>query len=185
MRKTFLLTSILLLSATWALAQYSSHSRASDQNTTDQSLGISTADSQDTSAGQKTSDSQDTGASSEPSTSSQTSSSDSSVAPPSGSTSSMSAPSEPSAGMRSTFEGCLSQSGGKFTLTDSSGNSYVLTGKTTGLKSHVGHTIEVTGTATSAHKPGSMSTEPAGMEHQSLRVSSYRHVSADCKGSMH
>jgi len=186
--KTFLLTSILLLSATFALAQYSGGSSATDQNTSDSqnTAGSQNTGSQDTRGSQSTSSSQDTGTYSEPS--SQTSSGDSynqgSDMSPQGSTSSMSSPTERSTSMRSTFEGCLSRSGGKFTLTDNSGNEYELTGKTTGLKGHVGHTIEVTGTASSASKPGSMSDEPT-MGHQSLQVSSFRHVSGGCKGSMH
>ena len=144
MRRMFLLTSILLLSATWALAQNSGGSSTSDQNTTDN---------------QNTVDSQ--------------------------STSGTSAKTEPGTSMRSTFEGCLSRSGGKYILMEKSGTKYELTGKTAGLKAHVGHTIEVTGTPSSAHKPDSISDEQTNMEHQSLQVSSFRHVSGGCKGSMH
>jgi hypothetical protein len=143
----FLLTSILLLSATWALAQYGGGSSTSDQNTTDN---------------QNTADSQSTGGSH-----------------------SMSGNAEPGANMSSTVEGCLSRSGGKYMLTDPSGTEYELTGKTAGLKAHVGHTIEVTGRPISGHKPGSMSDEHTNMDHQSVRVSSFRHVSGNCKGSMH
>jgi hypothetical protein len=150
MRRMFLLTSILLLSATWALAQYSGGSSTSDQNITD---------NQNTNQGSSTS--------------------------PSGTATSMSAKTEPGTSMRSTFEGCLSRSGSKYILKEKSGTEYELTGKTAGLKAHVGHTIEVTGTPSSAHKPDSVSDEQTNMEHQSLQVSSFRHVSGGCKGSMH
>ena len=197
MRKPFLLTSILLLSATWALAQYSGGSSTSDQNTSDNQNTVdsqSTSGSQDTGSSQETSSqdtggSQNSGADSDHGTSSQTNSSDSSdqgsSMSPQGAAPSMSAQSEPATSMRTTFEGCLSRSGGKYSLKDNSGTEYELTGKTTGLKSHVGHTVEVTGTASSAHKPGSMSDEHTNMEHQSIRVTSFRHVSGGCKGSMH
>ncbi len=196
MRKTFLLTSILLLSATWALAQYSGGSSTSDQNTSDNQNTVdsqSTSGSQDTGSSQETGSqdtrgSQNSGAYSDQSTSSQTSSSDSSdqgsSMSPQEAAPSTSAQSEPATSMRSTFEGCLSRAGGKYTLTDNSGTAYELTGKTIGLKGHVGHTVEVTGTASSAHKPGSMSNEQ-NMEHQSVRVTSFRHISGSCKGSMH
>jgi hypothetical protein len=139
MRRMFLLISVLLLSAGWALAQYSS-----DSNT---NTGSS-----------------DTGAYS-----------DSDSATQSSGTSNI-----------TTFEGCLSEANGKFTLTDQSGTAYELTGKTASLKAHVGHTIEVTGklAGASASEPGSMSGEQANME-QTLQVSSFRHVSATCKNPMH
>jgi Protein of unknown function (DUF5818) len=197
MRRMFLLTSILLLSATWALAQYSGGSSTSDQNTTDNQNTVdsqSTSGSKDTGSSQETSSqdtraSQNTGADMDHGTTSQTNSSDSSnqgsSTSPSGTASSMSAKTEPGTSMRSTFEGCLSRSGRKYILKEKSGTEYELTGKTAGLKAHVGHTIEVTGTPSSAHKPGSISDEQTNMEHQSLQVSSFRHVSGGCKGSMH
>ena len=163
MRKTFLLTSILLLSASWALAQYSS---GSDNNATGSSSDSNTGAYSGSSTGSETSSGE----------ASQQGQKSSSMAPQSGTVSTS----------KMTFEGCLSESNGKFTLTDSSGTAYELTGKTANLKAHVGHTIEVTGRATGSgeNAPGSMSGEQSNME-QTLDVSSFRHVSSKCKSSTH
>jgi hypothetical protein len=80
------------------------------------------------------------------------------------------------AGTQSTVEGCLSSSAGKYTLTDSKGTSYELTGDTSKLAEHVGHEIKVTGTTgTAAASSGSMAAS------ESLEVSSFKHVSKTCK----
>jgi hypothetical protein len=78
-----------------------------------------------------------------------------------------------------TVQGCLGEDGGNFTLTEPSGTTYQLIGKTEELRAHVGHTMRVTGTSTSATQvPGSMSetteTQPT------LSVTSFKHVSANC-----
>ena len=200
MRKTFLLTSILLLSAAWALAQYSSGSNATDQNSTgSHSSGASSGSS---SGSQNTMDQNAPADQSEPqssggSTRSQTSSGASedqgttgqSMSSQQGETSSdMSgmhkAPAGGTTSRTMTFEGCLSESNGKFELTDKMGTRYELTGKTANLKAHVGHTIAVTGKASTSgeNQPGAMSGEQGGME-QTLNVSSFRHVSSKCKSS--
>jgi hypothetical protein len=192
-----LLTSILLLSATWALAQYSSGSSAADQNTSgsqnsgayggsstgtppavdqaNQGVNPGSSDnsqSEPQSSGQSISSQQ--GETSSDMSSQDMSSKDSSARAPQGGTAS---------GRTMTFQGCLSESNGKFHLTDKMGTSYELTGKTANLKSHVGHTIAVTGKATASgeNQPGAMS-EQGGME-QTLQVSSFRHISGNCKSS--
>ena len=78
-----------------------------------------------------------------------------------------------------------------------SGASYMLTGKDSELKNHVGHRIEVTGsvsgsmsgmnhgttgsTSTSGSTSGSTAgADKATMPSQTLRVSSIKMISADC-----
>jgi hypothetical protein len=78
-----------------------------------------------------------------------------------------------------TVLGCLSEDGGNFTLTDQTGTTYLLIGKTEKLSAHVGHTMKVTGISTfAAQVPGSMSN---GVETPpTLSVTSFKHVSSNC-----
>jgi hypothetical protein len=121
MKKILLLSSILLLSAVWAVAQY---------------------------------DSQSSG--------------------------------ESSSASKTTIEGCLSGSAGSFTLTDNSGTLYQLTGDTAKLDKHVGHTIQVTGMATTSSASNTNSQNAAGSmsgsadTQQTFNVTSFKHVSAKC-----
>lgn len=87
-----------------------------------------------------------------------------------------------------TVDGCLSGSDGSYMLKDkASGMTYNLTGNTSKLGAHVGHEVQVTGTATSA-SPGTESsasaTTPANASgatgENTLRVSSMKHISATC-----
>ncbi len=85
-----------------------------------------------------------------------------------------------------TVEGCLSGTAGNFSLTDkSTGTTYQLTGNTAKLQNHVGHTMQVTGTASAGttNPAGSMSssTEPSGAK--TLNVTSFKHISATCTDS--
>lgn len=121
MKKILLLSSIFLLSAVWAVAQYDS----------------------------------------QPSASSQSSSSD--------------------AG-QTTLEGCLGGSNGSYSLTDKSGTTYQLTGDTGKLEHHVGHTMQVTGTASTgsstSNSSGSMSE--AAEAQPTFNVISFKHIAASC-----
>jgi len=62
--------------------------------------------------------------------------------------------------------GCLAGSAGAYTLTDQSGKSYVLSGKTNDLSGHLGHQMEVTGQGPSSSNTqttsGTNSFEVAG-----------------------
>jgi len=53
-------------------------------------------------------------------------------------------------GSSTTVEGCLSSNNGNYTLTDSHGNNFQLTGDTSKLSEHVGHTVKITGAMSSA-----------------------------------
>ena len=89
-------------------------------------------------------------------------------------------------GTETTVQGCLSSSNGNYTLTDSSGKSFQLTGDTAKLSEHIGHEVKITGTASSA------STSPSGgaasgkmgqtgSSQQAIEVSSVKHISKTCK----
>lgn len=126
MKRLLMLSSILLLSAVWAVAQYGS------QDTSNQGSSQSSATS--------------------------------------------------SASGNMTVQGCLSGSDGNYTLTDKTGTAFNLTGNTSRLQAHVGHTISVTGMASSGSasgQTGSMSS-PSDSSHQNLMVSSFKHVSPTC-----
>lgn len=85
------------------------------------------------------------------------------------------------AGAQTSVEGCLSSSAGKYMLTDKQGMTYELTGDTSKLSDHVGHTVKITGTesAGSATASGGMGNS-AGSE-KTLEVSSVKHISKTCK----
>jgi hypothetical protein len=89
-----------------------------------------------------------------------------------------------------TVEGCLSSNNGNYTLTDSHGNNLQLTGDTSKLSEHVGHTVKITGTMTSASAPSSGESggamgQPSAMQ-QGIEVGSIKHISKTCNnGSSH
>lgn len=128
MRKTSLITAILLLSAVWAVAQTSPSS--SPQSTTP-----------DTSSQQSTSPSS-TSPSQQPSSSTTTQTTTTQTT-------------ETSSG--NSIEGCLSGSAGNWTLTDQSGKTYQLSGDTSKLSDHVGHQVRLMGTDNSSSASGSSS----------------------------
>jgi hypothetical protein len=109
--------------------------------------------------------------------------SDPSYSNPAGSSQSDStATSQGNAGTKQTIEGCLSGSGGNYTLTGKDGTTYQLAGgDTSKLSQHVGHEIKVTGTmSSSAAASGGGMASNAGQ--QTIEVSSFRHVSKTCTG---
>jgi hypothetical protein len=83
-----------------------------------------------------------------------------------------------------TVQGCLSGSDGNYTLTDKSGTAYQLSGDTSKLAAHVGHTISVIGMSSgmSGAQSGSMSS-PSDSSQKTLMVSSFKHVSPTCNAS--
>jgi hypothetical protein len=83
-------------------------------------------------------------------------------------------------------QGCLSGSGGNYTLTDQHGNTYQLTGDNAKLSEHVGHEVKVMGTSSSAAPsgggPATGTAGPAGNS-QTLEVSSVKHISKTCQST--
>jgi hypothetical protein len=84
------------------------------------------------------------------------------------------------------IQGCLSSSQGKYILTDSSGNAYMLAGETAGLDSSVGHQVNLMGTemhVESHSKTGtadnpSMSNDTASMH--MFKVHSFKDSGSTC-----
>jgi uncharacterized protein DUF5818 len=90
-----------------------------------------------------------------------------------------------STGTEMSVEGCLSGSGGNYTLTDKNGTTYQLTGDSATLTEHIGHEIKVTGTSTSASPNAGSAKENMGQtstsSQQAIEVSSVKHISKTCK----
>jgi hypothetical protein len=86
--------------------------------------------------------------------------------------------------------GCLSGSGGSYTLTSDSGTKYQLSGDTSKLSDHVGHEVEITGTSSAASTASSsssaMSNPSSGSNSNSemtLNVSKIKHISPTCSSA--
>jgi hypothetical protein len=79
-----------------------------------------------------------------------------------------------------TVTGCLSSSGGTYTLAAKNGKTYELAGDTSKLSEHVGHEIKVTGTPSSAAASSSGAMGKSSGE-QTLEVSSFKHISKTCE----
>ena len=133
MRKTSLITAILLLSAIWAVAQTSPSS--SPQSTT--------PDASSQTSPSSTSPSQQPATPDASSTTTQTTTTQTT---------------QTSSDSGSSIEGCLNGSAGNWTLTDQSGKTYQLAGDTSKLSDHVGHQVRIMGTdnSSSASSSGSM-----------------------------
>jgi hypothetical protein len=87
------------------------------------------------------------------------------------------------AGSQETVKGCLSSTGGTYTLTDKSGKSFQLAGDTAKLTEHVGHEIKVTGNVSSASASSSdATTGQTGAGQPTLEVSSFKHIAKSCEG---
>lgn len=90
-----------------------------------------------------------------------------------------------STGNETKVEGCLSGSSGSYTLTDSSGKTWQLSGDTSKLADHVGHKIEVKGTTA----PASSTSGTAGAagastsSNDTLNVTSMKMTSPTCTAS--
>jgi hypothetical protein len=78
-----------------------------------------------------------------------------------------------------TVQGCLSGSGGNYTLTDKAGNTYQLAGDTSKLTEQVGHKVEVTGSASGAPSGGT-ATAGGSAGQQTLNVSSIKMIASSC-----
>lgn len=141
MRKTSLITAILLLSAVWAVAQTSPSS--SPQSTTP-----------------------DASSQQQPTSPSSTSPSQQPAAPDASSTTTQTTTTQTtqtSSDSGNSIEGCLNGSAGNWTLTDQSGKTYQLSGDTSKLSDHVGHQVRIMGTdnSSSASSSGSTGSSPS------------------------
>lgn len=85
-------------------------------------------------------------------------------------------------GAQQTVKGCLSNSGGTYTLTEKDGKTLQLTGDTAKLSDHVGHEIKVTGTVSSA-SAASRDAMAKTSATQTIDVASFKHVAKTCGGT--
>ncbi|MFY9911122.1 MAG: DUF5818 domain-containing protein [Candidatus Sulfotelmatobacter sp.] len=74
--------------------------------------------------------------------------------------------------------GCLSSSGGAYTLTAKNGKTYELTGDTAKLSDHVGHEMKITGTMSPASASSTGAMGKSGEE--TIDVTSFKHISKTC-----
>lgn len=94
-------------------------------------------------------------------------------------------------GAQTTVQGCLSGSSGNYILTDKNGNTYQITGDTSKLNEHLGHEVQIKGTASSASASAgttsgtasSTTGQKSGSSQQMLDVSSVTHISKTCQSS--
>jgi len=142
MRKTFLITAILLLSAAWAVAQTSP--------STPQSTTPDTSSQQPTTPSTSPSQQPDTSSTTTQTTTTQTT--------------------QTSSNSSTSIEGCLSGSAGNWTLTDQSGKTWQLAGDTSKLSDHVGHQVRLMGSDNSSS--ASRSSSPSSSSPSSSNPSS-------------
>lgn len=78
--------------------------------------------------------------------------------------------------------GCLSGSNGNYTLTEKSGKAVQLSGDTSKLTEHVGHTVEISGTESSPTTGSSAASSSAAgsTTGPTLNVTSVKHISPTC-----
>ncbi len=90
-----------------------------------------------------------------------------------------------------TVDGCLNGSAGDYTLTDkASGTTYKLEGNTAKMAAHVGHEVQVTGTASGSGSSASSAANATASGNmsgmggsQALTVSSFKHLAGSCPAS--
>lgn len=88
------------------------------------------------------------------------------------------------------LRGCLSSSGGGYTLTDASGTQYQLTGDTSKLSQNVNNEVELKGSAAGAsasgygnNSAGSQASTGAGASGQMFNVTKVKKLSGTCSNS--
>jgi hypothetical protein len=79
---------------------------------------------------------------------------------------------------QTTIQGCLMNSGETYTITDSAGKEYQLTGNTESLSSHVHQQIKVKGMVAGTQGTGSATTAGSG---EAFQVSKVTKISDSCK----
>lgn len=87
-----------------------------------------------------------------------------------------------------TVDGCLSGSAGNYTLKDkASGTTYTLAGDTSKLAKHIGHEVQVTGTASGSGSSASSASNATASGNTSalggnmtLNVTSFKHIATSC-----
>lgn len=145
MQKTLLLA-VLLLCASWVMAQSSSTSGSSSPSSSSQTSGTSASPSTTGQSG-SASDQSSTGSQSGMNSTSST-------------------------GSETSIEGCLSGSNGSFTLTDNAGTAYQLTGDNSELSKHVNEEVRLKGTQSASASSTPSASNPSGSASSSSTGSS-------------
>ena len=86
---------------------------------------------------------------------------------------------KPTSAHATTFEGCLQVSHSVFTLTDKSGMAYQIQGDSSALGEHVGHEVQITGTASDSGQ----SRETGGTDSATqpiIYLQDVKHISKTC-----
>jgi hypothetical protein len=78
-----------------------------------------------------------------------------------------------------TIEGCLANSGDNYTITDSAGTKYHLTGNTSSLSSHVNQQVKITGTGSGTGTQGTGTATTADAA-ETFHVSKVAKISDSC-----
>jgi len=154
--RNLVLLSVLLLGASWAVAQ-------TDQASPSSPSPSQTSPSQTSPAPDQTSPSQTT--------------------PEQASPSEASGDQTPVGSGNTSVEGCLSASNGSYVLTADNGTTYQLTGDTAKLSEHVGHQVKIMGTTSPASASDSSGTMGSNGSSQTLQVASIKHISKTCKNN--
>ena len=100
------------------------------------------------------------------------------AAPPAGN------PSDHPTEQRSVFKGCLQISAGIFTLTDNSGATYQIQGDTSKLREHLGHEVQITGTASTSGDASQGSGASTNSSQQpTIHLQAVKHLSRTCESA--
>jgi len=155
-KKILLLSIILLVSATWVVAQSGTTPSPNYPN------GPSSSDQMGGQSSQGGQDSQGMSGQGSQGARSQTS------------------PNDNGSGNPTQIEGCLAGSSGAYTLTDASGNTWQLQGGDAQLSKHVGESVRINGTPAGS---ASSSGGSAGMAGQNFSVGRVRKISNTCNNA--
>jgi hypothetical protein len=85
------------------------------------------------------------------------------------------------ASSHTSVQGCVQGSDGNYTLTDSSGTTYMLQGDAAKLNKHVGHEVQITGSTSGSSSANAMGNSSQGGSQPTLTVDKVKHISDNCK----
>jgi hypothetical protein len=80
----------------------------------------------------------------------------------------------------SVFKGCLQISTGVFTLTDNSGTTYQIQGDTSQLREHLGHEVQITGTASTSDSSQDSGASTNSSQQPTIQLRAVKHLSKTC-----
>jgi len=99
------------------------------------------------------------------------------AAPPAGN------PSDHPTERTSVFKGCLQVSTGIFTLTDDSGMTYQIQGDTSKLREHLGHEVQITGTASTSDASQGSGASTNSSQQPTIHLRAVKHLSKTCESA--